>query len=338
MPTHDPTASKLLNRIAALATERPEEVRMKSTFAWAAMTAFGCLAACDVSGPEAPTLGSSEAEGAIHGTWQIQPGSMTISTYAMVTPDPGPGSNYFYALSGALIGSDENAGRHGFYIGLQTDMRDPSNNLVGRGLVFSIWNAVGATWGTPGGWCAPFDGEGTGMSCRFPFNWREGVAYYMTVGTAGLSPDGFPMWQGLVLETDTGAVIDLGTIHSTPTDAQMSVWGSSWIEHHEPFHDCSIMHTTGVWFTPPGSHGDSAAGAFSGNDPPHWCNGAEISGEGVLHATFGPGQGQGAGAPCGIDGEFAGSCIDQSVGCNGSIMAGLCPGPANIVCCGNPPG
>jgi len=88
--------------------------------------------------------------------------------------DPGPESTYFWAHQFRLIGGE------GGYIGLQTKGNRVDGSL-GKMAILSIWNAEEAAG--PG--TTRFDGEGTGWSCRIPYQWQAGRAYGLKVATVG---------------------------------------------------------------------------------------------------------------------------------------------------------
>ncbi len=86
------------------------------------------------------------------------------------------GSNGYIGLQGAVPLSKAHA-RHDVPR-LPTGDTDLFNGTqVGRGCIFSIWQSLNATALDSRAVCGVFGGEGTGYSCRIPFEWRDGKAY-----------------------------------------------------------------------------------------------------------------------------------------------------------------
>ena len=86
-----------------------------------------------------------------------------------VEVNPGETTSYFFAQQFWFADGD------GGYMGLQTNGVIGSE-AVGKMLIFSIWEALGAAPG-PDATCQTFGGEGVGYSCRLPFDWQPDVAY-----------------------------------------------------------------------------------------------------------------------------------------------------------------
>lgn len=85
--------------------------------------------------------------------------------------EPTPSGTYFWAQQFRPAGPVD----HGGYFGLQTG-GVIGNQIVGKMLIFSIWNAVEAQAG-PSATAQPFGGEGIGYSVRRAFAWQENVPY-----------------------------------------------------------------------------------------------------------------------------------------------------------------
>jgi hypothetical protein len=78
---------------------------------------------------------------------------------------------------------------HGGYLGFNT-------NADGKGqALFSLWNATAAT----GGNCQQFGGEGTGWSCRMPFEIKTDVFYQLRLSLTKSEADGV-WWSAWIVE------------------------------------------------------------------------------------------------------------------------------------------
>jgi Domain of unknown function (DUF3472)/Bacterial Ig-like domain (group 2) len=85
-----------------------------------------------------------------------------------IEPQSAPNATYYEAI-----------GFDGGYTGLQT-----SGDLGGKQVIFSVWdvNGVGAQLvDASGSMCASFGGEGTGIKCRFLYDWQAGRRYRFEV-------------------------------------------------------------------------------------------------------------------------------------------------------------
>lgn len=127
--------------------------------------------------------------------------SMSVTlNIAAAPPDT---SSYFWAQQFFPDSSVD----HGGYFGLQTGGIIGSQ-VVGRMVIFSIWNASAAEAG-PGATAQTFGGEGVGYSVRMPFAWQQGVPY-----TFQLAKDG-DFWWRLTLSQPDAEPLYLGRIRIT---------------------------------------------------------------------------------------------------------------------------
>ena len=126
----------------------------------------------------------------------LQAGYRNFEHVLVPETDPGPDATYFWAHQFRLNGGD------GGYVGLQTKGNRADGSL-GKLAIFSIWNAEEAE----GAGVVRFDGEGTGWSCRIPYEWQAGQAYAMRLFT-----EGGGWWRAKVRDEATGEVRDLGAI------------------------------------------------------------------------------------------------------------------------------
>jgi hypothetical protein len=113
------------------------------------------------------------------------------------------GYKEYWAMQFPLTGTND-AG----YMGLQTVATRPDGS-VGQMAIFSLWNASGSR--NANGKCAPFDGEGNGLSCRMAFTIRDKVRYRYRVWR--LESDSVGQWWGAwIQDTSTGRDYHLGDL------------------------------------------------------------------------------------------------------------------------------
>jgi hypothetical protein len=100
-----------------------------------------------------------------------------------------------------------NGSPDGGYAGIQTDgIR--ADGSVGPMAIFSVWDATKADAGANAK-CIPFHEDGSGLSCRAPFNVVAGDTYRTDVAATRTDASG-RWWHGSVTDETTGATIDLG--------------------------------------------------------------------------------------------------------------------------------
>lgn len=161
-----------------------------------------------------------------------------------INVDPGPRTSRFFAEQLSI-------GTFGAYIGLQTDMQLP-NNKIGKGAIFSIWNATGGVPGTQGSWCQSFGGEGVGYSCRIAYNWTAGNTYRLRVWQITSNS-----WGAFVMNMTTGEEVSLGTI-TIPTSKNPLLSGGviTFTEYYGgDFNACSDLKLSQVtWGMPVGNN------------------------------------------------------------------------------------
>jgi hypothetical protein len=212
----------------------------------AILAALG-LASC-AAPDERPDLGELEIENTFvttYSTFDFPAGTFFNKDILLgINRDPGTGANLFFSQQFAIEGS-------GGYIGLQTDGVRPDGS-VGKLAVFSIWDAIGATAGSPGSWCQAFGGEGVGQSCRIAYDWLEARNYRLRVWAFGQNS-----WGGWILDTATGVETFLGTI-DTPAHMGWLVGASTpFGEYYGPdFATCGDLRLGNVvWHNPTANDG-----------------------------------------------------------------------------------
>jgi hypothetical protein len=166
----------------------------------------------------------------------LQAGYKSFEHVVLPEVDPGPDATYFWAHQFRLIGGE------GGYIGLQTKGNRADGSL-GKMAIFSIWDAVEAEG--PG--TTRFGGEGTGWSCRIPYQWQAGRAYGLRVYTPGGG-----WWAGLIRDEATGEVHELGGIRVPGHWRNLDSWSVMWTEWYGgPLGSCNDLPYSSVVFGTP---------------------------------------------------------------------------------------
>ena len=141
---------------------------------------------------------------------------------------------------------------HGGYLGFNTDA-----NGKGQAL-FSLWNATEAT----GGSCQQFGGEGTGWSCRMPFEIKTDVFYQLRLSLTKSDADGV-WWSAWIVEnpgSDNPQEFALGEIK---VKAEMNIIrGNSINDFSEYFgqtqEKCGTVPLSILGVTPPAANKDES--------------------------------------------------------------------------------
>ncbi len=150
-----------------------------------------------------------------------------------VESDPGPNAAYFYSHQIGFVGGS------GAYIGIQ-------NTPSGKQVIFSIWDALGATSGGGATWCQTFGGEGVGYSCRLKYEWVAGRTYRLRVWNLGNHE-----WGGWIRDNTTGVEIFLGKIRVPASWRGLSGYSVMWTEYFGYLRDCHDQPLASVRFEPP---------------------------------------------------------------------------------------
>lgn len=156
--------------------------------------------------------------------------------------DPGPESSYYWAHQFRIIGGE------GGYLGLQTNGHR-ADGSVGKLAIFSIWDALEAEG--PG--IVRFSGEGSGWSCRIPYQWEAGRAYALRVNTPGGG-----WWGASVRDEATGQETEIGGIRVPADWRQLDSWSVMWTEYYgPPLGRCAdLAHSSVVFSTPIANDGE----------------------------------------------------------------------------------
>ena len=139
---------------------------------------------------------------------------------------------------------------HGGYLGFNADA-----NGKGQAL-FSLWNATAAT----GSSCQQFGGEGTGWSCRMPFEIKTDVFYQLRLSRTKSEADGV-WWSAWIVEnpgSDASQEYALGEIK---VKAEMNVIRGNSINDFSEYYGqtqekCSTVPLSILGVTPPAANKD----------------------------------------------------------------------------------
>jgi hypothetical protein len=141
---------------------------------------------------------------------------------------------------------------HGGYLGFNTDADGKGQAL------FSLWNAVAAT----GGNCQQFGGEGTGWSCRMPFEIKTDVFYQLRLSLTKSEADGV-WWSAWIVEnpgSDAPQEFALGEI-KVATEMN-TIRGNSINDFSEYYgqtqEKCSAVPLSILGVTPPAANKDES--------------------------------------------------------------------------------
>jgi len=121
---------------------------------------------------------------------------------------------YFWAQQFWFHGGD------GGYFGIQSD--GDINGTRQKIAIFSIWKSVGTTKSPhPGSSAEPFGHEGSGYSCKIPFEWKEGILYKLEIRRAFVdSVYSKNSWQAFIKDMTSNQAFLIGSIE-VPSD-----WGN----------------------------------------------------------------------------------------------------------------
>jgi hypothetical protein len=122
-----------------------------------------------------------------------------------VVDDPGTDVGLYVGLVSSEIDGTS------FYLGIQTDVKQPGVGGVGKGFIFSRWETLAAADGrvAANGFMEQGTHEGRFVGVRRLYEWQAGREY--TLRLARGAPDGPADWYNLTLiERPSGNAVDLG--------------------------------------------------------------------------------------------------------------------------------
>jgi len=138
-----------------------------------------------------------------------------------------PNASYFWSHQFGFVRGD------GGYIGLQSNgLRFDGSR--GKLAIFSIWQATAAT----GPACGTFGGEGTGYSCKIPYEWVIGRSYRLRVWSTRADTMG-KWWGAWVMDRTTGVEEFIGEIRVPLAWGGLGSWSVMWTEYFAPIATCA---------------------------------------------------------------------------------------------------
>jgi hypothetical protein len=127
-----------------------------------------------------------------------------------------PNAPYFWSHQFGFVDGD------GGYLGLQSNGVG-FDGYRGKLAIFSIWQATAAS----GPACGTFGGEGTGYSCKIPYEWVANRRYRLRLWATGT--DGADEWWGAwVMDRTTGAEQHIGSIRVPLPWGWLGSWSVMW--------------------------------------------------------------------------------------------------------------
>jgi len=157
---------------------------------------------------------------------QYQKTSFTLT----VNKEPRMNAGYFWAQQFWFHRGD------GGYIGLQS-----GGNINGKCqkiAIFSIWKSVSANKSVIDESTAePFAHEGSGFSCKIPFNWEEETAYKIMLQKVGIK-SAKNTWQGSVVNLLNGESSIIGNIDIPNEWGNLKPETNFFVEYFRPVESC----------------------------------------------------------------------------------------------------
>jgi hypothetical protein len=138
----------------------------------------------------------------------------------------------------------------GGYFGVQSD--GDINNLKTKIAIFSIWKATGAERSTfDGSTAEPFDHEGSGFSCKIPFNWEEGIEYKLQIKKITMRGSLINAWHASITDLSTKLCFSIGTIQIPRTWNNLKPDANFFIEYFRPLSSYEVIPYTIINYSSP---------------------------------------------------------------------------------------
>ncbi len=175
-------------------------------------------------------------------TWTL-PGNNYTNMQWTVRPETDPSPQGWFWANQWWIRHGDGQSSAG-YAGLQT---------VGSGFgtkiaIFSIWDALGATVSNvSGSVCVNFGNEGTGYSCRIPYDWQVNHTYRFDVRKIDVQT-----WEAKVVDASTGVESTIGKIIVPSIWEGLGYQTVSWTERYSGVvNTCDDFNYSRVFFSEP---------------------------------------------------------------------------------------
>ncbi|MFF3658738.1 DUF3472 domain-containing protein [Streptomyces olivochromogenes] len=135
---------------------------------------------------------------------------------------------------------------NGGYMGLQTD-GTRFNHTTGETAIFSLWNANASR-----GSCGPFDGEGTGLSCRLAYPIDRQTDYRLRVWRLNADAGG-QWWGAWIRNMRTGVDTAIGRLRVPRNQTLLGV-PSNFSEYFGTAVHCDRVPQSVAYFTQPAAN------------------------------------------------------------------------------------
>jgi len=153
-------------------------------------------------------------------------------TFLTINQEPVEVSYYFWAQQFWFINGD------GGYLGVQTGGQ--INGLNTKIAIFSVWQALDAKKAnSTNSWAGAFGHEGTGFSCKIPFDWRQNIKYRLRLmKNASDTPPISNSWSAFIQEVSTGIEECIGQILLPSQWGGLTRDSNFFVEYFLPVNGC----------------------------------------------------------------------------------------------------
>jgi hypothetical protein len=176
----------------------------------------------------------------IEHTWPLGNNYIEHSATLLIESEPKLESAYFWAQQFWFSNGD------GGYMGIQTggDLHALRQKIA----IFSIWKALAAEKSTiTNSFAGPFDHEGSGFSCKIPFEWKEGTMYILKL--KNIESDTW--WEASIEEVESTSISTIGRIQVPENWGNLKSKSNFFIEYFRPVNQCEDLPFEKTYFGEP---------------------------------------------------------------------------------------
>jgi len=132
----------------------------------------------------------------------------------------------------------------GGYMGIQTG--GDLNGIETKIAIFSIWQALDVKKADlENSWAGPFGNEGTGLSCRIPYEWKQGVLYRISLSKIDTSRFVTSNWWGAYIQDISSMQkLNIGHILLPSGWGRLSSIDNFFVEYFMPIQSCENIPYT----------------------------------------------------------------------------------------------
>ncbi|MBY0534901.1 MAG: DUF3472 domain-containing protein [Chitinophagaceae bacterium] len=180
----------------------------------------------------------------IEHSWPANASYLKQSFALEVEYEPRITASYFWAQQFWFHGGD------GGYFGIQSD--GDINGTRQKIAIFSIWKSVGATRSDQANSSAEsFGHEGSGYSCKIPFEWKEGIVYKLELVRKFSADEGKNSWQAHIIDTSSKISFLIGTINVPLEWGNLQPKSNFFIEYFRAVASCqNVPYEKSVYSNP----------------------------------------------------------------------------------------